>query len=230
MASNVPKTDRTNVTRDDAPESGDDVQHALAYLRERGPFLAMVLGAAVLVILVTAFVRHRSSRAELEAALQLAQAETVEEFEAVARNFSSTPPGAAALLGAAAEYFHAGDYGKAAEVYDQFLQKTPDHSMADLARLNRSACDEALERWEEARSGYASLLDANPGPHVTPQAALGLGRVLTAMGRETGARAVYEDVLLQHPDSDWNPQVEAALREVNRRIRQASNGSQPTPE
>ena len=119
-------------------------------------------------------------------------------------------PGEEGELTRAAEAWDSGDYETAAEEYERFLQRNSDDAQSQEARFQLANVYYLnMQRYDEARAHYQTLLNEDPSYSKADTARERLGDVLAELGRSYEAIAEYESL---------DPQDEARRRRIRLRI------------
>lgn len=155
----------------------------------------------------TTFKRSADQMVLLEEALTTVRvlreqlAETNQRLAAVLEN--SSPKAAATQLfeNARADYM-AGNYPLAVQGFAAYLNDSPHASNAALAAYYIGEAYRLDNKLDEALAAYARLIVGHAASDQVPNARVRRGEVLTQLGRVNDARAEYERVLKDSPNTD----------------------------
>lgn len=225
-APNAPNAGAQPPSAEQAAHPGHD---ALEYIRQNIQAVAITGGLAILAaVIVVAYITQQRRSSET-AAQMLALAESPKQLEELLAQYPSSAAAPIAMLALASGQYAAGAYDQAVINYVRFVQQYPKHPMAAVAELGKLMCFEGRGEVEQALAGFTAFIAAHPDHFLLPQALMGKARCLQATQRTAEAKAVYEDFIAAHPDSDWKPQMEMALRFMERDQRAGQAGSTPPP-
>ncbi len=166
------------------------------------PAAAVLMVICIAVIAVSA-VRSSGIKKAAAADNALMQARTAADYEAILKNYGSTPSAPLALLGLASQKFSQREISEAADLYAEFIKKYPKHENAVQAAYNQINCIEAAGQYAEAAAAYGEFRAKNEESRFAPQALLDQGRCLEKLVRFAEAKQVYEDVIAYYPDTGW---------------------------
>jgi tetratricopeptide (TPR) repeat protein len=209
---------------DDEDDSGLDFWERHGIPREAATGLlsvvaAMACGIAI-VMAFSAYGSKKSEKAEI-ASRDLQRAQSIEEIQKVADEYGSSEIMALSTLKTAQLHYSAGNFSQARTAYDTFLTDHPEHGFRSTAEMGLLICTESEGQVEAALQGYADFEKTNPGSHLVPEALFGRGRCLEQLGRKEDAKALYEEYLVNNPESLWVGRAERALELVVTDIRRA---------
>ncbi len=212
VSSDVPENDSG---QDDPIESL--LSNAVANWKE---VVAGLILAAVVVVAVSIY-RHKSAANRERAFTQLAVASSTSQLNEIQSQFPGSKAAELASFMVARTQFDAGLYPEADQAYADFLKKYPTHFMAPAAQLGRIHCREASGQPEAALPEYRQFTAANPSHTALGLVArLGEARCLRQINQQRDAIAIYENLLLEFPESDWKPLIEdlksATVRDLER--------------
>lgn len=219
--------------RDDAPGLPEWLQHEelqplLTFLQRWGrPVLYAVL-LAMIGMLIVSHVQNKRQDAAAQAARRLADAQSVQELEAVLEEYKDSPAAPLAILRMAKLHYDHEAYDLAHEQYKRFLETHGSHMMAPLAELGRLHTLEGKNQIEHALQGYRSFTQQHPGHYLTAQAVMGHARCLELLDRDEEARAVVQTFLDEHSDNAWADLAEDFIdTQATRRAQRAARASMP---
>jgi tetratricopeptide (TPR) repeat protein len=155
----------------------------------------------------------------------LGAGDQADRLEAVALAYPDEPEAPMALIQAGALLFNEGNYERALEMYDRFLDRYPNHILKDNPAWGALHCKEALGDLDAALRGYAAY---TRGDLLYPQARLSVARVYEKQEKWEQAREVYETIMNDLPDTPWAGQAEIFLHHV-RMKGTATTAAMPEP-
>ncbi len=200
-----------------------EVHEVLVFVQKYGKTVGIVLGVIVIAVVAGGLRRSMARNQAVRAAAMLRQARSLNDLQAVISTYPKAPSAPVAMLQAANEMFHSGQYDQALMHYAEFEKKYPEHEFAAAMKLYKAYCFESSLQFEEALSAYRSFVESGKERYLRPIATFGIARCHEQMGKLNDAKVVYEDFIAANPNSDWLPQAETALRYVNRKIRAIKN-------
>jgi len=178
--------------------------------------------AAIAVVLICSFILvnqlFKTQRLNKEAAADAAleQAQSAEDLQAIVDQYGSTPSAPLALMELAKNKFNAGAIDEAEALFNSFLKEYNEHSLAYQAELNLIACTEARGQLNDAQQQYTELAKKHSGcAFVAPLAYMGKARCLEELGQTDEAKLVYEDIIVNYPDSTWAQTANSNLRSLS---------------
>jgi TolA-binding protein len=134
----------------------------------------------------------------------------------------------AALQATAAELFHRANQARDADQvtdaqrdYSQLVERFPESSEAQLARISLGKLLSARGARLEADREFQDYLSGGRGP-LDEEALLGRARVLQALARRDDERATWQRLLRDHPNSVYAEQARRRL--VQLEVRESPRG------
>lgn len=118
-----------------------------------------------------------------------------------------------ALLGLGIAHQLKGDLQVAAEAFQDFAQKFPQHDLLAEARFRRGTCLLQLKQFEAARKAFEGVLKI-PNTSLAPDALLGLAETYSAQEQYDQAIQTLQDFLQKFPDQAGLPRVRLLLANV----------------
>lgn len=187
-------------------------------------FKSWLISAGIVVVAILAIALYRGNKASNEqtASRMLSEARNVQALQAIMNQYPGTSAAQLSLLQMSKAQYDNGDYIAAQASYKSFLSQYPSHSMAGIAELGLIHCTEGLGQTEQALADYTAYAGKNANNFLTPMAIFGKARCLQTLKRYKEARATYEDFLAAHPKSEWQNDVEEALKQLDREARTPS--------
>lgn len=191
----------------------DEVLEVLAFLKKYGKPAGIAIVAVCVIVLAKNFVLAQKGKHLAKADSALLAAQTPEQLQQVVNDFANTPSAPLALMQLAKQKFNGGDIDGAEAAYNEFVAKFADHEMVYHAQLHLITCKETRGEFETA----AKLYDEFSTKHeacklVAPMAMIGKARSLEALGKNDEARQAYEDIVVNHPGTEWSEAANANLK------------------
>ncbi|MEI8123042.1 MAG: tetratricopeptide repeat protein [bacterium] len=177
--------------------------------------------AAVIVLAIFLYRANRDANEE-KASRMLGEARNVQALQAILNQYPSTSAARLSILQMAKAQYDNGDYVAAQTTYKNFLSKYPDHPMAGIAEVGLIHCTEGVGQTDQALAAFTAFALKNKDHFLAPVALFGKARCLETLKRHKEARAVYEDFLVSHPKSEWQGDIEEALKQLDRDARKPS--------
>lgn len=166
--------------------------------------LALVLVAVVAYQVISASRHERAGQAYHAAHRLLADRkypEAATAFQEVVATYGSTTYAALSELQAGNALLAAGRASDAAAAYQGFLDgRPPTDSLRQAAQVGLAYAQEQEGRLADARGSFAAAV-AGTGP-FGEDALLGQARMAEAVGDQAAAKALYEQLLDNYPESD----------------------------
>jgi predicted negative regulator of RcsB-dependent stress response len=203
--------------------SDDPIESMFSYVTEN--WKELVGGVVIAAILVGsyAFYQHKSRATRERSFTQLAVANSAAQLNEIVAQFPSSKAAELASFMVARSQYDAGKFTEADQIYADFLKKYPGHFLAPAARLGRLHCQEAAGQFEESLKGFQQFAGENQGlTAFAIMARLGEARCLRQMGKLQEAVAVYENLLVGHPESEWQAMIEDLKASTTRDLERLS--------
>jgi len=193
--------------------------------KAKGPQSIISISAVALIGFgAFAFIRYKKSKAA-EANIEMRQAVSVDDLEAVVAKYGNLKPGNTTRLRLAKAYYDASKYKEALEAYDACTSKGVSKEFADLILLGRAHALEALEKNEEALQIFKDFSENHKESYLYPQAKMGLARVLTRQGNKDEAKKLLEELKAEKTDDPMWEMTIANLEDVVERYEPRSKRS-----
>lgn len=173
----------------------------------------VVIALVLILGLVAALVARNllAQQREVRAGEALVAAADNEDLRAVVAEFADTPAAGSALIKLGENQLSANDPAAAAESFRRMFDEFPRHDMAAQARLGLAAALLAQGEEDAAIGELDTLFSRHRDSHLAPLALLKKGEILETRGDIDEARAIYEQVTLDFPDSSFVGQAESML-------------------
>ena len=189
--------------------------------------IVTVVVAAVVAAGYYGFKYHQDSQRKAASAA-LVTSRTVAQLEAAASDHGDSKAGPAIKMRLAKEYFDAGQYEAALNLYKELSGKAPE-GFAEVPAVGIAQCLEATEKFDEAAKAFeACAQDEKSLFYLT--AKLGAARCQAAAGDKAKAIASLEALkAAQEDDSLAKARIESTLDLVKRWEKRAEIVAEPTP-
>jgi TolA-binding protein len=190
---------------------------------------------ALIIVAVVAggfrFYRHRSRVQAEEARGELFKASTLSERQSWVERYPKSDAAPIGQLRLAAAQYSAGSYGRAKEVYQEFLRQHPTHEFAPMAEMGLAHSLDAAGMTEECLKAFEAFMASHPKHFLYVEAVVGKSRCLLQLGRAEEARTACEDYIAANAGTPGTQRVQEWLKRVNRAIRRgpAAAASAATP-
>ena len=163
----------------------------------------IILAAVMLVVVVGGFMAYQvaSTRKIVNAQAALAQAVSVEQLQAVVKDYSGTAAAGNASLLLAGKLRDEKKYDEALAVLREFVDKNPAHPLAGGGLLSIGATLEAQGKVDEALQTYQSIGTKYNDSYSAPLALLAQANIQRAKGKNAEARLSYESIVSLYPES-----------------------------
>jgi predicted negative regulator of RcsB-dependent stress response len=146
----------------------------------------------------------------------LISAMTTDELETAAAKFSSSDAAASIKIRLAKSYYDGGRYNEAMAVYTELDGATP-AAFADIPKVGKAQCLEALGKFADAAKAFDDYAEANPKSYLTLTAQLGAARSYAQLGDKKKAVSRLDALKAANKDDSLAlARIEATLELVNR--------------
>jgi predicted negative regulator of RcsB-dependent stress response len=146
----------------------------------------------------------------------LISAMTTDELETAATKFSSSDAAASIKIRLAKSYYDGGRYNEAMAVYTELDGATP-AAFADIPKVGKAQCLEALGKFADAAKAFDDYAEANPNSYLTLTAQLGAARSYAQLGDKKKAVSRLDALKAANKDDSLAlARIEATLELVNR--------------
>lgn len=169
--------------------------------------------------LTNSFFRNNRLQKESRADTALMQANTAADFQAVLDDFGATPSAPLAMMELARKKFNAGEIDEADALYGKFLKKYKKHEMAPQARLNQITCIESKGEPQDAANQFGAFATEHNTTLLAPVALLSQARCLEELSKFDEAKQAYEDLIINHPNSNWTQDAERRLKMIQSKLK-----------
>jgi len=200
---------------------------AIQQLKEYIIPIGIGIGVALVVVIAMGVIKSNKSGKIRKASIALESAKTVDDIQAVVKNYKGTPAAPAALLALANGYFQTGNYLMAKSSYDRFIKDYPDHLMAPAAEISKAYCLEAEGDIEGALEAFQQFAETQPDYFLYSQAVFSQARCLEQLEQYNEAIAVLENFIVSDPSSRWASNAEQAILYVEKAKRAKEKGIEP---
>jgi predicted negative regulator of RcsB-dependent stress response len=146
----------------------------------------------------------------------LISAMTTDELETAATKFSGSDAAASIKIRLAKSYYDGGRYNEAMSVYTELDGATP-AAFADIPKVGKAQCLEALGKFADAAKAFDDYAEANPKSYLTLTAQLGAARSYAQLGDKKKAVSRLDALKAANKDDSLAlARIEATLELVNR--------------
>jgi len=180
-------------------------------------FIAVIIVCAF--FLTNSFFKNNRIKKQAKADTALMQASTAADLQAVLDDFGSTPSAPLALMRLAQKKFNAGQINEATALYSKFLKKYGKHEMATQARLNQITCTKSEGKQQEAADQFGEFAKTYETSPLAPVALLSQARCLEELSKFDEAKHAYEDLIVNHPRSNWTQDAEHKLKILQSKLK-----------
>ena len=94
--------------------------------------------------------------------------------------------------------------------------------MAGIAELGLIHCTEGLGQVDQALVAYSDFVANHKDHFLAPVALFSKARCLESLKRYGEAKAIYQEFQASHPKSEWQSDIEEALKQLDREARKPS--------
>lgn len=115
------------------------------------------------------------------------------------------------LYNKARELMQTADYLVAADLFNDFIKKYPEHDLADNSYYWLGECHYTLSKYEQAISVFKELLKKYPGSNKVPAALLKTGYAYISLDDSNRAHHYIKKVVLEYP---FSPEAEKAQEKL----------------
>jgi tetratricopeptide (TPR) repeat protein len=196
---------RQEIKRDEVLEG---LSRSIEFSRHHARAIGLAALAALLVVLAALgagwWMKQRGERANHALSEVLGSEAGVadrQSLEEVAARYGSSAPGSVALALAGEAAAAEGDLAAAREHWEAFLDRAPQSMLSVNVRLNLIGLARQQGRAEEVERELRAMLEAPDPALPVSLARYQLGLTLETLGRPDEARAAYDQVLEEAPDS-----------------------------
>lgn len=176
-------------------------------------WLALFIVLGIAMIGIGAYKARRAKQIE-RSSQEIFRARTIEDLNKAREAAPVSALSATALLKLAQAYFIEGNYTLAYASYERFIAAHPHHELIDAAHLGKIVCVEAQGLADRALESYSEFAAGKTNSFLRTEALFGTGRCLEQLERLEEARQIYEELIVDLPDSRWSNRAREALRDV----------------
>lgn len=207
-----------------APVHVDDQFH-IWFEKNRNTVILTCAGV-IIVAAVFCFWYVKTSATEADAAVALAKARTVPEWEQVVSAYPGSKSAPRALILAADGYFSEGKYKEAQTAFEKFLQQYPNDELAGSAQFGVAASLEAQAKspddYAKAGAAYEALMANYKDTFHAGEAQIALARCAEAQGDLQKAKQTLENVMASMGNSQWAREAATRLAILSRKMAPAA--------
>jgi TolA-binding protein len=184
----------------------------------------VVMAVAVLAIAVYAYVTYHNAQNE-ESVNKLVSAEQVylsgDYREAIRRlekyctEYEGTKGGSVGTYYLANSYFNTDQFDFALTNYQKYVDDYGDNEVfAVSSMLGIAACNEGLNKYQEAADQYEKTLNKYPNALNKADIMMSLARVYRVMNKADNAKSWYGKIVKEFPESSLSREAKSALEEL----------------
>ena len=198
-------------------EAAGPTDRAEEFIRNHWKTLTAVIGGALLLVIAVVVVRGYQQRHAELAAEAFTSAQTVEEFEAVVRNFPDTVAAGNALLLKSELLWEQGERQRAVDTLEQYLREFPNHPLRPQTSISLGSRLEAMDRPSAAEGHYRHVIEGHADTPYAPMAQLRLAEVQLASGNIEAGRSLLEQMPSTFPlyGPSFLPLAEERIRQLD---------------
>ena len=203
-------------------EMHDVVDKGLLWIEKNRQTAAMGAGAIVVVaiILVATFSHARNARAQAWDRLSLAQSyaysgvpqAALAQFDQLRRDHPNSDAAGFATVFAGDVHFQRAEYKEAADEYSKIIERGLPKGLQPVALADLAITQESAGQAQQAAQTAQRFLDAFPDHYLAPQVHACLARSLLAAGQKDQAKAAFQKISLQYPDTSWAAWAQSQLK------------------
>lgn len=203
-------------------ELHDVIDKAILWAASNRQKTIAAVGIVTAVVLVASLAAYhtRSNRADAWERLGLAQSlayggradaasDQLKKLEA--EHPSSDAAGFGTVFAGDLQY-QQGQYKEAAAKYTAVLERGQPKTLQPVALSDLALSQEAAGQYQAAVQTAQRLLEGYPEHFLAPQAHACLARCLQASGHADQAKAAYQKIALQYPDTTWAAWAQSRLK------------------
>ncbi len=177
--------------------------------------LLLALVVIILVLVAAALtVSYMRSAEKKRAASDLANANSIAEFQEVVKKYPNQLITGYVRLELGAEYFKKNEYKKAIEIYNQEVKLSKNNNLVSMAKLNEAYVLEAQGKKKEAAESFKKIAaNSNTSFQVRCESNFSAGRIYYEMGKKKEAVAFLE-TCKNEPFMAWPEFAESLLTRI----------------
>jgi tetratricopeptide (TPR) repeat protein len=209
---------REQVRKDLVQDSLDKGVRWVEINRSRaGAIAAGVAAAALIAVFVIARVRANKNEAWDRLSIAEAMAYTgrvdgsLEQLKKLSDEQPGTPAAAYGQLFAGDVLYTKGQYKEALALYTEVLERGAPAPLMPIALNDVAISQEAVGEFAQAQQTAQRFLDSHPDHFLAPQVHAVLARAQAAQGQLDAAKATYQKIALQYPETSWAAWASARL-------------------
>jgi len=197
-------------------ESLDEIEALKGWWNKHGDKISILAIAVLAVVIGFQQYGRWSVRKNARAMTAYDQAQTPEALEELINENASKTITPLARLRLGSAFFQQEKYALAESVYETFLKETPNHELADIAKVGLAHALEANGLVEEAAEKFKGFTESQPDSFLAPLATIGLGRTLILAGRRDEGKAVLDLFITETAGTRWAAFADEILRSKDR--------------
>jgi tetratricopeptide (TPR) repeat protein len=189
-----------------------------AYLRERADAASHLLDRAIRVQqaeIVASGAKPDDPRSPTFPDAASRRAKAKELFEQLRSDYSRAGAAEVADVYLGQIALEGGDQATARKLWQGFVQEHPDHMLTATVQVSLIRLDREQGRAEEAVEELRGMLEKEDKPLPVDLALFELGQTLEQLGRDDEARATYQRLGDEYPDSPYAPKARARVQSLD---------------
>lgn len=194
-------------------ELQDTVDMVLLWVSRNRQTAAAGAGALAAALLIAGFIVYRSRTLAEAAWSRLGEAQehayggrpdqSLLRLKELFTDYGRTKASAFGLLFQGDMMYPRGQYKEALESYSKVLERGEPKVLQPVATADIAVTQEAAGNCPEAASTAQRFLDSYADHFLAPQVHASLARCLEALGKGDQAKAAWQKIVLQYPDTSW---------------------------
>lgn len=196
-----------------------------SFVRERQNTFLTVLAGLVILIIVTAVYTSSRSRTQETAARIMGEVNilyqeanyqgAVQQCQIMLDQYGKTREAGKATIFLADSYLKLGEYQKALETYQLYIDKYhQDEVLTASSFTGIAACHEQLGQFLQAAEFYWKAAEKFPDFFGAPEALMNSGRCFAAAGEINKAKGAYTKLIDNYPESRYFNDAKMAAAEI----------------
>ena len=191
----------------------DVVDQALVWVNSHRQATGLSAAAMVLITLAGGSLLYHRHSLQAAAWEQLSMAQglafrgdpdkALEQIKKIVSDDSRANASGFGLLFAGDMLYPRAQYKESMEYYSKLLERGKPVALMPLALGGLGMAQEASEGFEQAASTNKRFLETYPDHFLAPQVHSSLARCLEALGKAAQAKAAYQKIALQYPETPW---------------------------